>query len=99
MGLKGVDTFFPAPSTKKTMRCLACGSECVVKRNVYGATGFAEGVSGGGHLHDLFSCPHVDKEWHDKAVDLHEAIEEMPSESVAALMKKDLAKLVKSNVG
>jgi hypothetical protein len=77
------------------MKCKVCGAECVARRNVMGPTCLAAAMGRSETLHDSFSCPNIPEDWHDKAVELYEAAEATPSESVAALIKKDLRKVLK----
>ena len=45
-------------------------------------------------LHDCHSCPRSQEPWHDKALKLVQAIEESPSPSLRAAMRKDLDDLL-----
>jgi len=56
----------PAPGTKEAVACGICGVPMNVKRNVLGPTGFGEAMAGKKHLHDCFTCPQANKDWHKK---------------------------------
>jgi len=90
----GVDVFFLEPGTAQEMYCRVCGSKCDVRRDVYGPTSFAMAMGQKKKLHDVFTCPHVEEAWHHQALQLQRAIEEMPSKSVANLMRQDLQELL-----
>ena len=45
-------------------------------------------------LHDCHSCPRSQEPWHDKALKLVRAIDENPSPSLKAIMRKDLDDLL-----
>ena len=90
----GLDSFTVDPGSKEQMYCAVCNSECDVRRDVYGPTGFASAMAKKYTLHDAFACPHADEEWHELAVRLVLAIEDMPSRRVADLMRLDLQDLL-----
>ena len=95
---KGWDIFYADPDQCTTLNCRVCGTACTVKRGVYGPTGMCESMGEGGHLHDEFKCPHSGMEWHNRALKLAMAIEDMPSPSVATMMIADLNQLVKNHL-
>lgn len=50
-------------------------------------------------VYDAFSCPNTQEgDWHFQAIKLHEAIAAMPSMTVAAMMRQDLADLLGEHV-
>lgn len=87
----GYDSFTPDPGKWKTKRCKACGTQCDVERNCVGKR-TRWGPSGS--VFDVFSCPNSNVDWHVQLIKLHEAIKDMPSETVAGLMKVDLGKIL-----
>ena len=90
----GYELFTPDPGTVEEMHCRVCNSKCLVRRNMYGPTGFTMAMARRQRHHDLFYCPHAKQDWHEKAVKLFRAIEEMPSRRLAELMHKDLDDLL-----
>jgi hypothetical protein len=97
----GWDHFTPEPGKKKKMFCRVCKEKMDVKRNVKGATGWAEAMSvahgkSEGHLHDTFSCPLAQEDWHNQARILKERIEKETSRLVAKLLKKELKQVLKT---
>lgn len=92
----GWDHFTPEPGEEDKMYCGVCNSEMDVKRNVKGATGFAEAMSGKGHLHDAFSCPHAQKDWHNQARILKERINGESSDIIAKLLTEELDEVLKT---
>jgi len=67
----GYEVFHPKPGQFETLSCRVCNTEMDVRRDCYGPTGFAEAMSGGGHLHDSFTCPHAEKDWHVKVLRIY----------------------------
>ena len=96
--LKNYDVFFREPGTVDEIRCRVCGTKCNVKRNEYGPTCYAAAVGGLSTYHDLFTCPHSKKRWHELALDLVEAIDETPSRTLARLMKLDLKRILRKKI-
>lgn len=94
---KGIDSFDYKPGEVNVMWCQACGAVCEVDRNVMGPTGYAEAMGRRGHLHDYFYCPNSGRPWHDQAVELLEALEETPSNSLKQLIRKDLEEIKAKN--
>jgi hypothetical protein len=86
----GWDHFTPDPGTQEKMFCIVCDAEMDVKRNVNGATSWAESMGRGKHLHDSFSCPNVGKGWHSQVRILKERIEKESSQSIAEILEKEL---------
>ncbi|MEQ8853242.1 MULTISPECIES: hypothetical protein [Gimesia] len=63
---------------------------CDFVRNCYGATCFAEAVGGLGHLHDRFTCPHREEDWHQYASQLIDQKRDCASRRVRELIDLDL---------
>lgn len=95
MGMKGYDSFFPDPGTVDKIECKVCGAVCKITRNVDGATGYAESVSGGTHLHDYFTCPYSDEDWHSQALEIAIEITRCPSPTLRLMMQDDIDHIVK----
>lgn len=95
--MKGYDTFYETPGEVEARTCKVCNTPCEVMRNQFGPTGWAEAMGKRGHLHDYFRCPHADKDWHEKALEILLAIENTPSKRLAALMQQDLIDLLAEN--
>ena len=70
--------------------CGVCGRRMDVKRNVYGPTNSVEGMSGGGHNHDLFQCPDRDEKWHQQVVALRREQKKTASFSIAEILEKEI---------
>ncbi len=65
------DRYTPDPGKiEGPVRCGVCKTEMSVRRNVNGPRGFVQAMSSGKSLHDVFSCPHSDEEWHRQVVAL-----------------------------
>ena len=91
---KGYDSFTPSPGEYESWKCRVCGSRAAVRRNVYGPTGYAEAMAKKGHLHDSFSCPNSDKDWHKQSMNLTREKESTSSPRIAALISKDLQEIL-----
>jgi hypothetical protein len=96
--LKGYDLFVTAPGSVDETYCRVCGTKCRVERNTYGPTGWIAAMARHSCYHDKFICPHGDKEWHEQALKLVQAIEETPSKRTAELIKLDLEEILSNNM-
>lgn len=94
---RGYSYFVTDPGTEDQVECRVCGTVCDVTRDVYGPTSWATAGASSFKCHDAFVCPHADEGWHDQALELVHAIEDMPSKRVAELMKLDLEDLIREH--
>lgn len=78
------------PGELSELYCPVCDTKCDVERNCYGPTCFAEGVGGLGHVHDHFTCPHQDEDWHYYAIQLIDQKHNCASRRVRELIDLDL---------
>jgi len=92
---KGWDAIFPNVGELDSWDCRVCGTACVVCRNIVGQTN-----PYGSHdrPHDSFCCPNAGEVWHTQVLRIRQAIDDMPSPSVKALMEQDVAALLKGRV-
>ena len=95
----GYEVFTPDAGKVEEMHCRVCNAKCLVERNVYGSRGFAAAMARKKSHFDHFYCPYAEMDWHEQALKIMKAIEEMPSKRVAALMQKDLDELLEQNAG
>ena len=96
MSRKGYDYFtINDLNSVDEMKCKVCGKVCDVKRRFYGATCFAEGMGGRGHVHDEFSCSDTSKPWHKQALSIVMEIKNIHSPSLKKIMAKDVSKILK----
>ena len=86
--------FTPNPGEYKDVSCGVCGRIMDVKRDVFGATGFAEGMSRSGHKHDRFTCPDRDEKWHKQALKLFQMAEDTPSKFLEEIFLQESSKVV-----
>ncbi|MCY7333731.1 MAG: hypothetical protein LH649_14000 [Pseudanabaena sp. CAN_BIN31] len=98
MRTKGYDFFITKPNANETFDCNVCSTECDVKRNVDGFSGFIAAMARLSEIHDEFTCPNVNQEWHEQAVRLLMEIEKTPSKRIAALLKLDLEELLEEHL-
>ena len=92
---KGYGIYYSDPGIyPDEFACTVCGTPCTVSRNEKGPTGFAEAMSGHGHLHDTWRCPNANLEWHDKAVALIQQMRDSASEKIKALIQSELDELL-----
>ncbi len=95
----GYDIVITKPNAKEALACTVCGAAMSVERNLPAWHGFASAMAGRASVHDAWTCPNSGEEWHDKARDLVQAIEQEPSQRVAALRREDLAELLELHMG
>ncbi len=94
----GYDCFFTIIGRETEIKCKVCGTICIVSRDVFGPTSWASAMGKKNSKHDRFQCPHIDKEWHKKALHLIEEIEKCPSKRVANIMRIDLLDIINNNI-
>ena len=91
----GWDHFTPEPGKEKEMFCRVCKEKMDVKRNVNGPTGWTEATGGRKHVHDTFSCPFAQEDWHNQARVLLERIQKETSRTIAKMLKKEVKQVLK----
>ena len=94
---KGYDFFTPDPGVEE-MECKVCGTTCDVERDVMGPRSWAGAMAKIKTLHDSFSCPHGEEEWHKRALKLLENLEEYPSPTLKKIMLDDFNKMIKEGL-
>ena len=77
--------------------CKVCGTLCEVKRDIYGATCFAQAMCGVKSMHDHFYCPHTEQTWHIMAMKIYSELEKTVSPSLCKMITKDLDDLIAAN--
>ena len=94
----GWDCFFSEPGEYDKMYCHVCNEEMEIKRDVMGATGWAEAISvhhgSKGHLHDSFWCKCANENWHNQARILKNRIQKESSQTVAKMLEEEVEKIL-----
>tara|TARA_R110002049_G_scaffold231771_1_gene404283 strand:+ start:1416 stop:1718 length:303 start_codon:yes stop_codon:yes gene_type:complete len=98
MILIGTQYLYAKPGERDELNCPICGTKCDVKRNCFGPTCFADSVGGLGHLHDHFTCPHQDQDWHHYASQLITEKQDCASRRVRELIDLDLQETLEKRV-
>jgi len=98
MAQVGYDFFTAEAYCGEDRKCRVCGSECLVAQDMFGPTGFISSMANIMSYHDEFMCPHTDKVWHKKALQIAVALDKNPSPRIAELMKADLEDLLHDNL-
>jgi len=93
---KGWDAFFFDPGTVDAMKCKVCNSDLLKFASMDGPTGFGEAMARHHHVHDKFVCQHTKEDWHERALRLHKEMEATASQSLQALIRNDLQKLLRT---
>lgn len=96
MPFKGYDCAFPDPGAYEKMDCVVCGADMNVTRNVNGPRSMVESMGGSKTLHDKFTCPHTDEDWHKQALNIHRKAEETPSKKIEEILLAEKAEIVAS---
>lgn len=94
----GVDIFFVDPGKLEGQRigCGVCSSDMNVEKNVVTARSWAGAISKQKKPSDIFTCPHRDEDWHKQAKSLIEEMKKTPSPGLAAILERDLEKVLSS---
>ncbi len=92
----GYDVQTPDPGKHESMTCRVCGQVMLVERNVEGARGFAQAMSGGKSRFDRFTCPSAGIKWHSRAIQLLKESKDTASDTIAGLILADLHRLLAS---
>lgn len=93
---------FPAPGTVDKVKCGICGEQMDVKRNVLGATSFAESLAGSKHRHDRYTCPHIYEAWHKRIEELRIDVTDAEARNASDVNKikrnaeKEILKILKA---
>lgn len=95
----GYDYFVSEPGIHSECSCRVCGSIMDVHRNVNGPTSWASAIAEKLTLHDSFSCPHSETEWHNKAAEICSEIDDISSSVIKKLMKAEVSEIIRKNLG
>lgn len=82
------------PGEQDKSFCGVCNEEMVVIRNVNGPTGMAEAMAKRKHLHDWFSCPHMEEEWHKQVKALIEDATKSSSKRIEDIMLAEAKEVI-----
>ncbi len=92
------NSFSRQPGEVDEINCEVCGSACDVKRDVSGPTSWAGSMAGSKKLHDLFTCPYNDEQWHWETLAMVQELRDTSSPSLRKLIQKDIDKSKKENL-
>ncbi len=70
----------------ESVHCGVCGDKMNEIRDCNGPRGFAMAMSGSKSLHDYFSCPNMDDEWHKQVVLLRKEARESNSNAITTIL-------------
>jgi len=96
MYTSGIDYFAYEPGIMKEAYCNLCDAKMNVERNVDGPTSSVEAMSGGKHLHDLFTCPNTEEEWHEHAIELMDEMGETASKRIKKILQEEIDEILKN---
>lgn len=88
--------FTPECGTQDAMDCDICGENMDIQRDVNGPTGLAEAMGKMRHMHDVFSCPFRETEWHKQAASLIAAAHKTPSKQLEVMLLDEMKEIVAS---
>ena len=86
----------PDPGTCKSLKCGICDDEMNVKRNVLGPTSFVGALGGIKRLHDSFTCPNLEVDWHKKIVDLYREVRNTNSVTIKKIIREEIKNIRKT---
>lgn len=97
LGLQsGYDVIMTAPGLYVEHKCIVCSELMDKKSNVDGPTGWAEAMAQRSHLHDVYTCPHAGKDWHNQCIALMKEIDRTSSAKITELLKQELKEILVS---
>jgi len=88
----------PGPRTMETVKCGSCGANMDVRRNVLGATSWAEAMGHREHLHDSFICPNKKEGWHEKINDLKAEWRKTASNKIKKILEEEVIEILEANI-
>lgn len=80
----------------KELSCSICGNKMDVERGLYGPTSYASAMAHIERWYDKFTCPNLEKDWHQQALEILKLIEDTPSKTIADLLNPELRKILRS---
>jgi len=86
----------PEQGKMKTADCGICGSPMNVKRNVLGPTSWIESMGRGEHLHDSFTCPNFEEDWHEKIVKLKSEARNTASDKIKKILEEEVIEILEA---
>lgn len=87
---KHYNSFHRESGAVDEMNCGVCGSVCDVKRGEIGPTSWTGAMAGSKKLHDLFTCPHNDEQWHWETLAMIQELYDTSSPSLRAIIQQDI---------
>lgn len=75
---------------QEKMYCGVCGDLMVAKFGINGPTGSAEAMAGNKHLHDRYTCPNREKDWHEQVVALRMERNDSASAMIGEILDKEI---------
>jgi hypothetical protein len=84
--------YTPDPGEHKddeAILCGVCGTEASVSRNVDGPRGYAQAMSGGKSLHDVYECPRANDEWHRRVVAIRQEARKTASHKHRDMLRQE----------
>jgi hypothetical protein len=86
-----------APGTTDHVQCMVCGTDCAVSRNVETAGNWGMAMAKRTRRYDVFACPHLKEEWHERAAYLYKAAQDERSPRLAALIRLELEDVLRAH--
>ena len=67
-----------------------------VKRGVLGPRGFAQAMSGGGSRHDVYTCPHLEEDWHNQVLNLNQEARDTASARLTDILLQEAEEILQT---
>jgi ribosomal protein S10 len=87
---KHYNAFYRNAGEVNEVLCEVCETVCEVQRSQSGPTGFASAMARQKVVHDYFTCPHNDEQWHWEALAMVQELEDTSSPTLRAIIKQDI---------
>ena len=94
--IAGGEIYTPSPGICNEAYCGICNNKMKVTRDVDGPTSWAEAMAKRSHLHDFFSCPHRNEDWHVQVKHLKEQIKKTASKLISEMLTQEVEQILKT---
>ena len=89
----GLDFISTTPGLLKEWFCVVCGTQAKEERNVVGPASWAGAMAKVHTLHDIFTCPHSQEDWHRQMRALRQEQKKTASHCLRSILEEEIAEI------